>query len=123
MSTPRRTPRLDEFTRRVNLALSLIQTGQISTRAFDACFEMYDGELVAVAVYRRTQANPALIERLWRGLGREITLAAVTQYAPFADQDLPRLARQLRTQRYAEAQANLARWQAELQAGAESCVP
>ncbi len=122
MNTPTKCP--DEFTRRVNQALSLIQTGQTSTRTFDACFEMYDGELVAVAVYRRAQRDPALLARLWRGLGQEITLAAVTQYAPFTDEDLPRLARQLRAQRYAEARAELARLQAELyDDGAGPCTP
>ena len=113
----------DAFYERVNYAIRCILMGRTGTRGYDTCFEMYDGELVAVAVYRHAQANPALLERLWRGLGQASTLAAVTQYASCADQDLPRLARQLRTQRYAEAQANLARWQAELQAGAESCVP
>ncbi len=116
------TPNPDAFTRRVNLALSLIGAGQTNTRSFDACFEMYDGELVAVAVYRRAQTDPALLARLWRGLGQASTLAAVTQYASCADQSLPRLARQLRTQRYAEARTELARWQADYD-GDGLCTP
>lgn len=95
----------DAFYERVNYAIRCIQIGRTGTRGYDTCFEMYDGELVAVAIYRRAQADPALAVRLWTGIGRDVTLAAVARYADVPDRQLAQMARELRAQRYAEAQA------------------
>ena len=104
----------DAFYERVNYAIRCILMGRTGTRGYDTCFEMYDGELVAVGVYRRVQANPALAQRLWAGLGRDVTLAAVARYADVPDRELAQIARQLRAQRYAAAQAKLVELRAQL---------
>ena len=47
-----------DFDRRVNFAASRISSGHRTTRAFDSCFEMNDGEAVALALYLRAQRQP-----------------------------------------------------------------
>ena len=64
------------FAARVDLAASYIAAGRSTTRTFDTCFEMNDGDAVAVAVYRRARRNPKLRANLWRYLERSGVVAA-----------------------------------------------
>lgn len=63
----------ENFQGRVSLAALYISEGRETTRSFDTCFEMNDGNAVAVALLRRATANPdgKLALNLWRYLGRE----------------------------------------------------
>lgn len=70
-----RSPRdADAFETRVNFAASYIAQGRPATRRFDTCFEMYDGDYVAEALYRRVLAHPnsQLAKRIWSYIGREL---------------------------------------------------
>ena len=60
----------DAFAYRVNFAAAVISSGRNTTRNFDNCFENWDGNAVAVALYRRARNNPKLRAALWRYLGR-----------------------------------------------------
>ena len=64
----------ENFSGRVSLAASYISQRRESSRAFDACFEMYDGHAVSVALYRRAQKAPhgPLAANLWRYLRQDI---------------------------------------------------
>jgi hypothetical protein len=53
---------------RVSFACARILSGGATTRAFDTCFEMGDGNEVAARVYRRALKNPRLMEALPRYL-------------------------------------------------------
>lgn len=91
----------DNFAGRVNLAALYITHGRQTSRAFDGCFENYDGDAVAVALYRRAQKNPdgQLAANLWRYLARE-------SVEPMAQSNAHR--------------ANLAAWARELYAQGEA---
>lgn len=49
----------DAFAERVNFAANYIRNKRTQTRRFDTCFEMHDGDAVAVALMRRAAADPA----------------------------------------------------------------
>lgn len=68
------------FQSRVNMAANYISNGRNISRAFDSCFEMGDGDAVAVALYRRSRSNPKLRANLWRYLSRNATIAAAFKY-------------------------------------------
>ena len=48
----------ENFQGRVSLAALYISEGRETTRSFDTCFEMWDGDAVAVALLRRAERNP-----------------------------------------------------------------
>lgn len=61
----------DNFKYRVNYAAQCFMKG-IHSRAFDNCFEMFDGDAVVVALMRRALKNDKLkqaISKNWRELG------------------------------------------------------
>ena len=62
----------ENFAGRVNLAALYISQGRRSSRGFDNCFENYDGDAVATALYRRAQKAPDgdLARNLWRYLSK-----------------------------------------------------
>ena len=62
------------FAGRVNLAASYIAAGRSTTRSFDTCFEMHDGDVVATALVRRADANPAgrLAKNLFNYIGEDL---------------------------------------------------
>lgn len=70
----------DNFAGRVNYAAQVIAQGRRTSRAFDNCFENYDGDAVVVALYRRSQKNENLAARLFGYIGKESTLEAVAKY-------------------------------------------
>ncbi len=53
---------------RVNFVCAYILRGRQTTRTFDGCFEMGDGDMVAAKVYRRALRNPRLMAALPRYL-------------------------------------------------------
>jgi mannose-6-phosphate isomerase-like protein (cupin superfamily) len=60
------------FAYRVDFAARVISAGRhIESRSFDTCFEMNDGDAVAVALYRRSRRNPKLRANLWRFIARD----------------------------------------------------
>lgn len=63
----------ENYAGRVSAAALVISTGGRTSRSFDNCFENYDGDAVAVALYRRAQKNPEgnLAQNLWRYLSRD----------------------------------------------------
>ena len=67
----------DGFSYRVDFAAAVISGGRDTTRNFDNCFEMWDGDAVAVALYRRSRRNERLKKNIWRYIGRDcvVTLA------------------------------------------------
>lgn len=91
----------ENFAGRVALAASYIGAGREGTRTFDTCFEMNDGDAVAVALYRRVQANPdtKLAANIWRYLGRESVEETAARYADIRTADLPNLAAEMRDKR------------------------
>lgn len=68
----------DDFAGRVAFAARVISSGDRTSRRFDGCFEMYDGDMVAAALVRRAQARPGtkLAANLFRYLDRESVTAA-----------------------------------------------
>ena len=64
---------LENFAGRVNLAALVISKGGRTSRSFDNCFENYDGDAVATALYRRAQKAPDgdLARNLWRYLSKD----------------------------------------------------
>jgi hypothetical protein len=68
------------FQSRVNMAANYISQGRTATRSFDNCFEMWDGDAVAVALYRRSRKNPKLRVNLWRYISRATTVSAAFKY-------------------------------------------
>lgn len=69
------------FSRRVTAAAAYIGGGRRTSRAFDSCFEMHDGDAVAVALMRRAEARPGtkLAANLWRYLSRSTVEAAAAR--------------------------------------------
>lgn len=62
----------DGFKDRVNLAAAYISAGRNTSRTFDSCFEMFDGDAVCLALLRRIQKRPdsKLAANIWRYLAR-----------------------------------------------------
>ena len=55
---PSRIHEPDGFWDRVSFACAVIARRARTTRQFDSCFEMFDGDAVAAAVVRRAKARP-----------------------------------------------------------------
>ena len=66
----------NSFTARVNLAANYISQGRNSSRAFDSCFENYDGDAVVVALGRRAQARPD--GNLAKNIGKYLSFDSVS---------------------------------------------
>lgn len=73
----------ENFAGRVALAASYISAERDSNRTFDTCFEMDDGDAVALALYRRTLKRPdtALARNIWKYLSRESVERVAIKYA------------------------------------------
>ena len=67
------------FHERVNHAARCLLSGATHSRHFDTCFEMYDGDAVAVALSRRATKHPALAEALERTM--HVSTNSAWQYA------------------------------------------
>ena len=105
----------DNFRGRVALAASYISAGRRSTRTFDTCFEMQDGDAVAIALFRRVQRRPdsKLAKNIWQYLSHDTVSRAVAEHVTVPDRGLPALAKRMRD----EANANFDKWVAEQGAG------
>lgn len=121
----------EDFAGRVKLAAAYISARREATRTFDTCFEMSDGDAVAVALYRRTLKNPGtkLAANIWRYLGQESVTRAAEKLSDVRTQDLPNVAAQMR----ANARRQFAQMMAErgnpeflmelTEAGEQSVIP
>jgi len=69
------------FSKRVTTAAAYISTGRRTSRAFDSCFEMWDGDAVAVALIRRAEKRPGtnLAANIWRYLARHSVEASAAR--------------------------------------------
>ena len=87
------------FQGRVNLAASYIAQRRRTTRTFDTCFEMHDGDVVAVALFRRAEANPkgALAKNLFKYICEDLTRRNVDTYSHVKTRNLKHEAAALRT--------------------------
>lgn len=103
---------LDNFAGRVNYAAQVISNGRETTRSFDTCFEMSDGDQVAAALLRRAENNPKLAAMLPRYLSLDSVRRYAETIADVPTRDLPRLAREARERRAAAHAA----WMADLDA-------
>lgn len=86
----------DAFKTRVDYAARCIVAGRTSSRSFDATGEMNDGELVAVALYRRSLKNQKLADKLWKVLHKGTVMKYAEKWAHVPDRDLEEVARQER---------------------------
>lgn len=66
----------DNFAGRVNYAAKVISSGRPTSRAFDNCFENYDGDEVAAALVRRAEKNPRLAANLFRYINQQTATEA-----------------------------------------------
>lgn len=88
--------RPDNYQGRVDYAARVICSGRETTRAFDNCFENYDGAAVAAALVRRAQKNQRLRDNLPKYLRIELALANFEEHK---GKNLTEVARQLREAR------------------------
>lgn len=95
----------DNFRGRVNYAAQVIAYGRRPTRAFDNCFENYDGDEVATAILRRSKKNARLAANLQRYLSLASIEAAADRLADIPTRKLPEVARQSRARQKAEFDA------------------
>ena len=84
----------ENFAGRVNYAASVISRGRGTGRAFDGCFENWDGDAVAAALMRRAEKNEKLCANLFRYINQQIATEAYDRYK---ERDLVEVARELRT--------------------------
>jgi len=69
----------DGFSSRLELAYSYIESGRQTDSAFDACFEMYDSDAVAVALWAKLDdfdCSEAFAGNIWKYLSQESVLRA-----------------------------------------------
>lgn len=103
----------ENFQGRVNYAAKVIAYGHRPTRAFDNCFENYDGDEVATVIVRRARKNRRLAANLHRYLGIASIEAAAQRLADVPTRKLPDVARETRARRKAEFDAWLETVKAE----------
>ena len=108
-----KTNERDAFSYRVNFAARVISSGANTTRSFDNCFENYDGDAVAVAVYRRSRRNPKLRRNLWRYIGRSTVVPVAFAERRRSTRDLANWAAELRATAIARREAETLEWQAK----------
>lgn len=103
----------DAFEERVNFAANYISNRRPTSRRFDACFEMHDGDLVVTALIRRAQKRPNgnLATNLFRYIGKDGALKAASQFAHVERSDLKHEAAKMRH----EAKIAFDKWLAEHQ--------
>lgn len=95
----------ENFRSRVNYAAHVIAYGRRPTRAFDNCFENYDGDEVATAILRRSKKNARLAANLHRYLSMASIEAAADRLAEVPTRELPEVARRTRARQKAKFNA------------------
>lgn len=88
--------RSDNFKGRVDLAAAYISGNRKTSRTFDTCFEMYDGRVVAAALYRRALKNPKLAQNMPRYLDMSLVENSAQAFAHVKTKELPQAAKQER---------------------------
>ncbi|MFO0958236.1 MAG: hypothetical protein U0800_12555 [Isosphaeraceae bacterium] len=83
----------ENFAGRVRHAASVISLGKGTGRAFDGCFENYDGDAVAAALMRRAEKNERLRANLFRYINQQ---SATEAYERYKGRNLVEVARELR---------------------------
>lgn len=106
-------PRINEennYAGRVNYAATVIARRGTATRTFDGCFENQDGDEVAVALFRRAQANPGgpLARNIFTYLSEHTVSEAAERYADIPTRDLKHKAAESRAKARAEFEAFMA---------------
>lgn len=86
----------ENFSGRVNLAAKYIIEQRRPTRSFDTCFEMFDGDVVACALYRRAIGNPQLAANLPKYLDTSLREETMGKYANISTRALSLMARKQR---------------------------
>lgn len=94
----------DNYAGRVNYAAAVISAGRRTSRAFDNCFENYDGDAVCAALIRRAAKNEKLAENLFRYVCRS---SAEEAAAKLQGRNLTEAAAEMRAK---AAAANAAYW-------------
>jgi len=89
---------LNNYSGRVTLAARYISSGRETARDFDTCFEMYDGDAVALSLLRMATDSPQgpLAKNLWKYLCKDSVEGASAKYSHIDTKDLPKLAASLR---------------------------
>jgi hypothetical protein len=95
----------ENFRGRVNFAAKVIAYGHRPTRAFDNCFENWDGDEVATVIVRRARKNQRLAANLHRYLSIACIEAAAARLADVPTRKLPDVARATRARCRAESDA------------------
>ena len=95
----------ENFRGRVNFAAKVIAYGHRPTRAFDNCFENWDGDEVATVIVRRARKNQRLAANLHRYLSIASIEAAAARLADVPTRKLPDVARATRARCKAESDA------------------
>lgn len=114
----------ENFRGRVNYAAKVIAYGHRPTRAFDNCFENWDGDEVATVIVRCARKNQRLAANLHRYLGMASIEAAAERLAHVPTRKLPDIARQTRARCKAEFEAWLEnRRQSNPPAGSDESHP
>lgn len=114
----------ENFRGRVNYAAKVIAYGRRPTRAFDDCFENWDGDEVATVIVRRARKNQRLAANLHRYLGIASIEEAAERLAHVPTRKLPDVARQSRARHKAEFEAWLeSRHQANQPEGSDESHP
>lgn len=103
----------DNFRGRVNYAAKVIAYGHSPTRAFDNCFENYDGDEIAKVIVRRARKNRRLAANLHRYLSITSIEAAAARLADVPTRKLPDVARKTRARRKADFEAWFEKLKAE----------
>lgn len=101
-----------DFNARVTLAAQTIARGGETSRKFDTCFEMHDGDAVVAALVRRARSNPVLAKNLPRYISADSLAAAPQNLADH--ENLTGWARELRL----KAQEDHLKWLAKMDAEA-----
>lgn len=88
------------FAERVNFAANYIRNNRTTTRRFDTCFEMHDGDAVATALIRRADADPAgnLARNLFKYIGEERARKAASELGHVKTSDLKHVAAEMQRQ-------------------------
>ena len=92
----------EAFAERVQFAARVISEGRPTSRRFDTCCEMGDGDEVAVMVYRRSLNNPKIAANIWRYLSKETVMAAVDRLANISSRAMARHAAKTREKKKAD---------------------
>jgi hypothetical protein len=88
----------------------------IANRAFDDCFENWDGDAVVTALVRMCETDGILKHRIaiaWRGVFPQSWLDTAKKYEAWATSDLSKLAKKLRDEEQKKAQERQAEWLAK----------